>query len=303
MTTSRPPFGRGRTAARVLAVAIDVAAAVGSRLPVRVAHALAVLGGNLEWALRPALRRRLAINLGHALAAAPTDRVVRRAARHEVINEARRSADLLWVIGRPAEFARTVHVDGVDQVISALAADRGLLLAGIHVGGWEVASALPRTVIPVATNVIVADNWLAWAIEHVRVQGGLRIIYRSRSAMAAASVLRRGEALLVLCDDAFGPTPRAFDVRFCGTTARLPGGIVALSRLTGAPIVPFDVLPTGPRQWRVRFGSVIAAPRHEAGEQGERLALQQLADHWTDVVRRHPTQWAARFRIAWSDGT
>ncbi|MBI4884287.1 MAG: lysophospholipid acyltransferase family protein [Actinobacteria bacterium] len=295
----RAPFGRGRKAARVLGHIIDGAAAIGGRLPQRVAHSLALLGGNIEWAVRPSVRRRLGTNLARACGAQPGDRVVRRIVRREMVNEARRSADLLWAISRPAAFLQTVRIDGIDVVAEAAARGRGVLLAGIHLGGWEVAAAVPRAAIPVPTTVVVADNWLAWAIEHIRTEVGLHILYRSGTALAAIKVLQRGEALLILGDDAFGSTPRTYDVDFCGSRARLPAGIVALSRLTGSPIVPFDVLPLGARRWCVRFTKAIEPPNRDDGEVGERHALQLLADHWTDAIRRYPEHWAARFAISW----
>jgi len=98
-TAAKAPFGRGRIAARVLATVIDLAAAVGGRTPVGVAHRVAVLGGNLEWALRPRLRRRLAENLARAVDRAPESKAVRRLVREELVNEAKRSADLLWAMG------------------------------------------------------------------------------------------------------------------------------------------------------------------------------------------------------------
>ena len=219
--------------------------------------------------------------------------------RRELVNEARRSADLLWAISRPAAFLETVQVDGIDHMTEAARRGRGILLASIHIGGWEVATALPGNVIPVPATVVVADNWLAWAIEHVRVAVGLRILYRSGTALEAIKVLRRGEALLVLGDDAFGSKPRTYEVNFCNSCAQLPAGIVGMSRLTGAPIVPFEVLPIGPRRWHVQFGAAIEPPAREDGELGERKTLQLLADHWTDVVRQRPEHWAARFAIAW----
>jgi KDO2-lipid IV(A) lauroyltransferase len=295
------PFGRGRKAARVLGWTIDAAAAIGGRLPTRVAQSLAVVGGNIEWALRPSLRRRLATNLAHALAAQEGDRRVRVAVRRQIVNEARRSADLLWAIARPSAFVESTHVENLKYLAEAVGRGRGLLLAGIHVGGWEVASALPGRVIPVPTTVIVADNWLAWAIEHVRTAVGLRILYRSATPLGAIKVLQRGEALLLLGDDAFGSQPRTFEVDFCGSRAQLPAGIVAIARLASAPIVTFDVLPVRPRQWRVRFGHVIEPPDREAGEVGEREVLQLLANHWTEVIRAHPENWSARFAIRWME--
>jgi lauroyl/myristoyl acyltransferase len=293
------PFGRGPLAARVLGRVIDASATVGCRLPVRLAHLLAVVGGHLEWALRPGKRRQLATNLAHAVGASPDSREVRRLVRHELVNEARRSADLLWAIGRPNELLDTIEVVGADNASAAAARGCGVVLAGIHLGGWEVASAVPAAVIPVPTTVVVADNWLAWAIQHVRAAVGLRVVYRTASAIAPARVLRRGEALLVLGDDASGGASHRYTVRFCDTFADLPGGLVTLARWSSSPLVPFSVVPTAPRRWRVTMEPLIEPPARRGPDGDESKVMQAVADRWTAMIRAHPELWAASFPIAW----
>ena len=130
------PFGRGPIAARVLGRVIVVSAAIGARLPLRVAHGLALVGGHLEWAARPGKRRQLATNLA-ATGETTNSRRVRALVRHEIVNEARRSADLLWAIGRPAEFLAAVEVVGAEHATAATRLGRGVVVAGIHLGGWE----------------------------------------------------------------------------------------------------------------------------------------------------------------------
>lgn len=295
------PFLRGPLAARVLARVIDAAAWSGSRVPAGLAHNLAVVGGTAEWAARPAKRRHLAVNLAHAVGCSPDDPRVAALVRRQIVNEAHRSADLLWALGRPAELLRTTALEGVEHARSAASEGRGVILAGIHVGGWEVATAIPRAVLPVPTTVIVADDWLAWAIEHARVAAGLRILYRTEPAIRAARLLRSGEALLVLGDDGWGADPRGIAVRFLDSRALLPAGIVSLARLSGAPIVCFYVLPVGPRRWRVVVDPVVEPPGRRAGEDGERRVLQALADRWSEVIRMYPEHWAASYRIRWLD--
>lgn len=279
----------------MLAVVIDVAAAVGSRAPARFTHGIAVMGGTIEWMVRPRLRRTLATNLSHALGASPDSRLVRRAVRHEIINEARRSADLLWAIGDRAAFLEAVRVDGVEHAVDAARGGDGMLLVGIHLGGWEVATPVPAVVVPVPTTVITADDWLAEGIDHVRAAAGLHTI-RAAGVVAALRVLRRGGCLLLLGDHALDPRTRTLRVEFCGTEARLPSGVVTLSRLARAPIVTFDVLPLGPRRWLVTIGEPIDPPVTKVDEQA---VLQALADRWTATIRANPEHWSARFPIAW----
>ncbi len=293
------PFARGVLAARVLRLAVEAATAVGSRLPATVTHGAAVTGGTLEWALRPALRRQLAGNLCHAVGRAPDDRAVAALVRAEIVNEARRSADLLWALGKPEEFIASTEVVGREHVHAALAQGRGVILASLHIGGWEVATAIPREILPVPTSVIVADNWLAWAIQGMRSAAGLRVIYRTEPILRAAGLLRRGEALLVLGENAEDDSVRRHPVRFLDGRAELPAGVPALARLCGSPIVPFSVLPLGPRRWRVTIEEPVLPPERRTGKDGEVRLLQQLADLWSDELRAHPDQWAARFPMYW----
>ncbi len=260
---------------------------------------LAVAGGHVEWAARPAKRRQLAANLAHAVAAPADSRAVRRLVRAEMVNEARRSADLLWAIGRPDELLASVEVVDAEHAAGAAARGRGVVLAGIHLGGWEVAAALPARVMPVSTTVLVADNWLAWAIAHVRSSVGLRVAYRNGSPLEAARALDRGEALLVLGDDAQGGALHRQMVRFCDGWADLPAGIVVLARLSGSPIVPFAVVPVARRRWQVIVEPPIEPPVRRGADGDEAQVMQALADRWTRMIRDHPDQWAASFPIAW----
>jgi lauroyl/myristoyl acyltransferase len=292
------PFGRGPLASRVLRTVIVAASAAGARLPAGTAHGLARVGGTAEWVLRPRKRRRLAENLGHAVGLPSEAEEVKALVRREIVNEARRSADLLWALARPRELLATTVVHGREHLLDALARGKGVLLVSAHIGGWEVATALPRALVPVPTTAIVTDDWLAWAVEGVRARAGLGLLYDTDAIARAASRLRAGEAVLMLGD--YGKdSMRAYPVRFLDGVAALPAGAVALARLCGSPIVPFTVLPVAPRRWRVDVESALDPPARGGGTQAEHALLQELADRWTAQLRAHPEHWAAVYPIAW----
>lgn len=291
----------GRRAARVLARVIDVAVWIGCRVPVRLAHVLAAAGGTLEWLLRPAKRRRLATNLSHAVSQPPASPAVRALVREEIRNEARRSADLLWSLGRRDEFLATVELVGIENARSAERAGRGVVLAGTHLGGWEVATSLPGIVFEAPTTVIVADDWLAWAMEHARAAAGLEVVYPDGAALRSIRLLQAGEVVLLLGDDSRWAA-RTHRVRFLDSEAHLAGGVVALSRLAQAPIVAFTVLPLGPRRWRVDIDPPLDPPALRSGAEGERRVFQSLVDRWTDTISQNAEHWAASHRIDWVAG-
>lgn len=292
------PFGRGPVAAHALRQVIRTAAAAGSRLPVGAAHSAARVGGTLEWAARPAKRRRLAENLSHAVGRPAADPAVRRLVREEVLNEARRSADLLWALGRPDELLATTEVLGREHLEEALSRGRGMILTSPHVGGWEVATALPRAVVPVPTTALVTDDWLAWAVAPLRAQAGLRVLFDSAPVARAAALLRAGEAVLMLGDYAKDHM-RRYPVRFLDARAELPAGVAVLARLCEAPVVPFVVLPIGPRRWRALIEPPVDPGARGDGAEGEHRILQELADRWSRLLRAVPEHWAAVYPVRW----
>lgn len=291
-------FGQGPLAARVLRGALVGVSATVGRLPTGVAHGLATAGSTVEWAVRPAKRRRLAENLSHTLGLPPDDPAVRELVRLEVRNEGRRSVDLLWALAKPDELRATTTIDGEAHIAEALARGRGLLLVSTHVGGWEVAAALAREYVPVPTTALVTDDWIAWAAEGVRVRAGLGVMYDSEPVSKAVDLLRSGEALLVLGDYA-KEGMRTYPVRFLDAVAELPAGPVTLARLCGTPLVPFSVLPVGPRRWRIEVEAPLLPPERATGAAGERALLQALADRWSETLRTHAEHWAAVYPMTW----
>jgi KDO2-lipid IV(A) lauroyltransferase len=223
---------------------------------------------------------------------------VQELVRREVQSEARRSADFLWAMTNRDELLATTEVEGRDHILEALERGNGVLLVSTHVGGWEVATALAKAVVPVPTTVIVTDDWLAWAVEGLRVRAGLGIMYDSEPAAKAARLLRNGEALLVLGDYA-KPWMRTYPVRLLDAIAELPAGSVVLARLCGTPLVPFSVLPVAPRRWRVEVEPPLYPPDRNGGAAAEHALLQQLADRWTVTLRRNADRWAAVYPMTW----
>jgi KDO2-lipid IV(A) lauroyltransferase len=292
------PFGRGPLAARALAGLIHAASAAGAQLDPATSHRLAGVGGTLEWAVRPAKRRVLRENLSHAVGRPAHDPAVGRLVRREIVNEARRSADLLWSIARPQDVVRSVRIEGREHLDGVLGQGRGVILAGPHIGGWEVVAPVPAAVLDVPVSVLATDDWLAWAVAGIRARAGLAVVYTCDGPLELARRLRRGEAVLLFSDIAAAGVATAA-VRLLDGIVELPLGPATLGRIGDAPIVPFAVLPVAPRAWRVLLGSPIEPAGRSEGAAGDVAVLQRIADVWTAVIRRHPEHWAAVYPLRW----
>jgi KDO2-lipid IV(A) lauroyltransferase len=259
---------------------------------------LAALGGTVEWALRPRKRALLATNLAHALERSPGDPQVTRAVRAQFVNQARRSADFLWAFARGEEVASRCRVEGRPELDRALERGRGVILAGPHVGGFEVvAAALGDLLRGFAVTVVVEDDWVAHAVAGHRRRAGVELELRTATPRRSLRTLQGGGAV-ALVGDLAKPGMRMFPVRFLDGCMELPAGPAALARLSSAPVVPFCILPIAPRAWRVVLGGAIEPPPRRLRE-AERDLLQALADVWSVWIRANPEQWEAVDPMPW----
>jgi KDO2-lipid IV(A) lauroyltransferase len=292
------PFGQGPLAARVLRGAIVGASAIAGRLPSGVVYPITRLGGTLEWATRRRKRAILARNLGGALGRSPADPVVRTLVRREILNEARRSADFLWSVARPKEFLAGVRVEDGELLEAARSQGRGVIIVTLHIGGWEIVTPVPRDLLDLPMTVVVTDDWLAWAVAGLRVRSGLEIAYDTEHPSRLLGCLRRGESVFLIAD--YGkPGMRTYPVRLLEGDVELPAGPATLARLSAAPIVPFVALPDGNRRWCVKILEPVPPPPRAGGRDGERAALQQLADRFGEVLRTDIEHWAAVYPMRW----
>jgi len=79
-------------------------------------------------------------------------------------------------------------------------------------------------------------------------------------------------------------------VTLLGRPARVPEGILCLSAVTGAPIVPMFSARLGFRRYVMEVSPPIRVPRR-ADDALVAAAAQRLADAMGDFLSRRPTQW------------
>jgi lauroyl/myristoyl acyltransferase len=285
-----------------LAVVFRTAADICARMPEGLAGALAWIGGNIEWAVRPAKRRRLAENLAHATSRTPDDPYVRRLVRRTVTTGARRAAGLLWAFARPEEAATRIPFDPPDILHGLIAAGRGVILVSAHFGAFEAAAAASRN-LPAGTRlaVLTDENAIGRGMHGIRERMGLEVVPADGSLRELLQVLRGGGVVVVVAD-LHRPGMRGHLVRFLDAECVLPGGPAALARICRAPILPFAVYPTGPRRWRLEFGTPITPPPSRSGDGDELRMTQEIADEFTRVIRAMPEQWDAVDPIPWVVG-
>jgi lauroyl/myristoyl acyltransferase len=275
------------------------AAGICARMPPWLAAGLAAAGAQIEWVCRPAKRRRLAENLGHATSRTPDDPYVRRLVHRNMTVGARRAAGLLWAFARPEQAAARITITPPGALENLLADGRGAVLSSAHFGPFEAAGTTALVLPEDTTLAVVTDeNAIGRGMHGIRERMGLTVVPADGELRSLLRILAGG-GLVVVLGDLHRPGMRGHLVRFLDAPCILPGGVAALARMSQAPIIPFAVYPDGARRWRLELGTPIAPPARQGGAGDERRATQELADALTRIIRALPEQWDAVDPIPW----
>lgn len=212
---------------------------------------------------------------------------------------------LFLLTGRTTRY--DIQVAGLDEITGRIAAGRGCLLLGAHVGSFEVLRALAEQGCPVPVRVLMYGanaarvnavlNALNPALAASVIQLGTPDAFlRVRDALAA------GELVGMLGDRAIDGD-KVVRVGFLGRDALLPAGPVLLAAALGAPVILFSGIHLGSRRYRIGFE--LLAERVTLGarsRQADATAwVQRYADRLEAICRAHPYNWF-NFYDFWDEG-
>jgi KDO2-lipid IV(A) lauroyltransferase len=221
---------------------------------------------------------------------------VRRAARRAFRNYAKYLVDVMRLDALESEdVAKYVDIDNLELLYEARAAERGVLLCTVHVGGMDLlAPALHQHGHEM--HVVADDTTYGRLYEHlraIRARHGL-ILIGWRSLRGLFRALKQGSNMVLFCDGGYkdGDVP----VEFLGEPTTFPAGPAALSARSGAPMLPVACLRLRNDRFRTWGLPLITATSDEPAELYR--ATQALADALGSVIAEDPGQWYM-FRPVW----
>ncbi|MFT6291940.1 MAG: KDO2-lipid IV(A) lauroyltransferase [Ilumatobacter sp.] len=184
--------------------------------------------------------------------------------------------------------------DGYPQIVEALKAGNGAILALPHLGGWEWAGrwiADQGHEITVVVEHLDPPELFDWFVD-LRSKLGMHVVPLGPKAGAAViNALRNNHIVCLLSDRDIGHSGP--EVEFFGERTTLPGGAATVALRTGAPIFPTAVYFTD--RFEAHLGWV--RPPMYVERQGKRLRedvhriTQELAVELEVLIRRAPSQW------------
>lgn len=203
-------------------------------------------------------------------------------------------AEAFWARARRVpEMLENTTIDGLDLILDARDAGRGMIYGLPHIGNWEVAAPLAIDygipVVAVAeklSNERITD-WFTrmrgeFGIEIVLATGGTEVMRKLERA------LKENKAVALLSDrDLRG---RGVEVEFFGEPTTMPPGPATLAIRNQAPLFPVASYFEGSGHHIVVLPEV---PVPDTGTKSEkvRAMTQALAREFEDLIRRSPEQW------------
>ena len=274
--------------------------AVTKRVPEPVAGAAFRAAADLVWRRRPGSVRQLQANLARARPEAG------EAELRDLCRVAMRSYLRYWCeafrlpVWTRDEVVGRIRTVGEQPLRDAHARGNGVVIALPHMANWDHAGAWAcLTGMPLTT---VAERLrpdpLFERFVAYRESLGMEIVALSRGASpfpTLAQRLREGRLVCLVADRDL--TATGVEVTLLGEPARLPAGPAALSRVTGAALVPATLSYDGVVQ-EIHFHDPLPAL---AGRAGLVATTQRLADAFSAGIRAHPQDWHMLQRVFSAD--
>lgn len=184
------------------------------------------------------------------------------------------------------EVLATATVDGYENLLSALALGKGVLLISGHVGNWErmghwlaakghAVSAVARDANDPEMNAIILE---------LREATGMQIISRGDAIQPIIEALAKGTLVGITPDQNSEEIFVPFFGHPCGTVK----GPAVLARRTGAPLVPVYFMRSGPNKYRFVIRPPLAPEEGYSIIEGYTRAINTSLE---GIVREYPDQY------------
>jgi len=194
------------------------------------------------------------------------------------------------------KFAEKVEFEGLEILEQAHAEGNGVILAGGHIGNWEL-KLISIGKQGYRVHSIIKEQKLPRTdgfINQLRRDLGLGLISKKGIALREAiEVLKKGEVLLVMMDEYAGS--RGIEVDFFGRrTPTFPGAAV-LAKKYSCPLIPVAIRYLAGDRHRVVFKE-----RVETSGRTKEDILEELNEHLGEEITLDPSAWLA-LRPRWKD--
>lgn len=201
------------------------------------------------------------------------------------------------------EVRRRLRFDQWDELNEANGSGRGLLIATLHFGNWDLgAAALATYDYPINA---IADTFpyqpMNELVQGSRVKLGMKVIGREHVGLNVFRLLKRGDMLAVLID--VPPEETVIHVDFFGAPAEVSSAAARIALRTNSWVLPSLVL-RGPEDDLIIRPVIDFSLRDFQPTGDEEADVHELTRRTMQamerLIRQYPEQWFI-FRHMWED--
>ncbi len=262
-------------------------------LPIGLVRALGRTLGRLSFFLLRKRRRIAEANVGRALPELSPERQ-REIARHSAQAFGESMFDGLAATRYDARaLCQRLSLEGWENLHTARAAGKGMIIASAHLGSWEVAawtlglSAMPMTVVGRHPD----NPWLLRDMLQLRERFGNTMVGRRRVGLRLYRRLIAGEAVGIMIDQRVHPD-EGVEVELFGHRTWASPLAAYLSLRTGAPLVGIYAIAQPGGRWCVWTSKpIFPVGDYKSEDDQARLTRQYLRQVVETEVRRNPGRW------------
>ena len=193
-----------------------------------------------------------------------------------------------------------VTVHGWENIETALAEGKGVVMTSAHLGNIEVvlyAMLLRGLSITIPVERVSPPKLFDY-ITALRTSKGLQLIPIDGSLLALLRTLKKGGVAGVAGDRDITGTGQV--ANFFGYPAHLPDGHVRLALKTGAPLVVGFSRRNPDHTYQAYFLPPFHPPQNGAGEERVTAGLNLIIEAMEKAIRQTPEQWVVTVSI-WAD--
>jgi KDO2-lipid IV(A) lauroyltransferase len=263
-----------------------IAATLLKWLPESFGYALAGFFGWVGfWLIKK--RRDITIrNLGYAF---PEKNAVdlRKLALQSYVNMAKTFVEIFWT-ERLYRQGR-IKIDNQKNLDDVLSRGKGVIIATLHSGNWEAATAIAAFgyrfyAVSRRQNNPLFDLMMS----ERRALFGFEMIYKGEGARKFLKCLRRDKGILVLIMDQHD---NDVAVEFFGQQTTAPGGAAVLAAALGSPIVMAHAYRDEQNNHHIIIGKEINPVDNTDEKQMIQATTQEIYREFETIIRQHPEQY------------
>ena len=274
-------------------------------LPSFLGKALAYFVGWLSWYVIPAWRRYMSVeNIKECLGV--DEQRAEEIAKASVHRFGRMVVEVLrYPLLDKYNFTDLVKFNGLEYMDAAYKQNKGVIVCTGHFGNWEMlAAAMSMLGYPMLSIARKQNNGaMDRFINEYREMVGQKIAYNhgENSMLAICRILKEKQVLGIVYDQNTGRSSEGVHLEIFGKPSIVPGGAGELSRLMGAPIIPFFIHNNDDKTMTVNFYPPLYTPKTSDRKADVSGIMKELVVILEQEIIKYPEMW---FWVhdRWKDG-